>query len=1521
MRINVFIFGRRLCSLLLATALQLTTSFDAKAHSGCAAIGVTCLDQHDPGPFDDCGNPSNNGGATEDSCLICADTFRPGDSGLWAGGSRPGGNGMAWWRVSSPFMNLRIEDTPLSYRPARGKEIGFHLSYRQRGAILEDPNVFGVGTNWSTSFRACIADLSYATTGLLRFHKGGGGWTDGFDGVGTFRGGEIPSNLGGGVYQIQYRDGSKDIFSKAYTNADSIVLYFLTSQQDQAGNTTTFTYVNTNTYIKLLSVTDPDGNSTTLYYENGGFPLQITKVVSPDNRTNLLQYDEQGYLTNIVDPVGLTSGFVYDSGTRRDWITNMVTAYGTTVFSYGGVDAESSSIDTPDNQVNRYVEVTLPSGGKALYLYRLDCSSIMSSTYSPVPATALPNTFDNIDQDQRNSFYWSPLQYASLTNTVPETFTTNEYNLAHLRHWLQNVDLTVSFAVSLERLPSTEGTNWGQLTWYDYEGKTPYNNYVGTMALPSFVARVLVAGGTNYQNFTRNGFGTPTREIATYTKPDGSTGLRTNTYTFSMDNIDFVQQIGPTGEQVVSNYFNGYHQPLASYNALNEATLFTYDANHLLIKVVRPSGLTTTNIYFPSGPNINRLDTTIDLEINRTNSYTYTSGLIYSHSDERGLKTTNYWDNLERLIGVAYPDGSTISNRYTVLDITASKDRLNQWSYFGYNSVRQKIAETNVNNVVTRYGYCACGALLAITNAFGSSVQEVSSFQYDYQGNRTYTYLPEDTITNWFDPLRRVTNTASSLGNRQFVYNNQGLLTSITNSLGLEKCTVFDIEDRPISLTDANGVTVTNTYDDLGRLRTRSYPDLGRESFGYSTRGFTAFTNQIGLISYCGYDEALRRIAETNANNEITRYTNNAAGDLISFTDGKIQTTKWNYDEYGRVTNKLDQLGVEVLRYKYDADSRLTNRWNIVGGDTKYAYDPVGNLTNIDYAASSDVRFQFDALNRITNMVDGVGTTVYTYLHGGQLLTEDGPFASDTVTNVYNGRLRTGLGLQQPTGNWTNGFTYNLAAQLTSVASQAGSFDYYLAATAPASPLVKKLNLPNGAYLTNNYDTVARVLTNRLNNSSHTTLDFSAYIYDTANQRTNLARTDGSYYAFAYDNVGQLMIADSTVAAEDRGYFYDAAWNLNRRTNNGTTGTFTVDSKNQVTAAPSFSSITYYTNGNMKTKGTTYSMAYDNENRLGRWSYTQSGSGQTTGDLETDFVYDGIGRLRKRLEYHYLASGGGDGCSPQQITPDGPTGSWILDSETWYIYDGKRVIQERDGNNAPLVSYTRGTDVSGSLEGAGGIGGLLARSVNISNTWTNHAYYHADGNGNVTYMIDNSQSMVASYRYDPFGNTISKSGTICDDNIYRFSSKEIHVNSGMYYFLYRFYDPNLQRWINRDPIGEIADLNLYRFTGNSPLAYVDALGLDLFPPGSTRLWPGFPRSDPTSEPSGGPISIDLQYRKDPASCLVPPPPREWWQDWQDRIPTNSIPPWHLPQPLPRDWRIGPAGGGVKGLQVIVPWGG
>lgn len=69
------------------------------------------------------------------------------------------------------------------------------------------------------------------------------------------------------------------------------------------------------------------------------------------------------------------------------------------------------------------------------------------------------------------------------------------------------------------------------------------------------------------------------------------------------------------------------------------------------------------------------------------------------------------------------------------------------------------------------------------------------------------------------------------------------------------------------------------------------------------------------------------------------------------------------------------------------------------------------------------------------------------------------------------------------------------------------------------------------------------------------------------------------------------------------------------------------------------------------------------------------------------------------------------------------------------------------------------------------------------------------------------------------------SGLLGEINLYRFSSREMHVPSGLVYYIYRYYDSDLQRWINRDPIGENGETTLYSFVRNNPVARIDAVGL------------------------------------------------------------------------------------------------
>ncbi|MDZ4788041.1 MAG: RHS repeat-associated core domain-containing protein, partial [Blastochloris sp.] len=107
---------------------------------------------------------------------------------------------------------------------------------------------------------------------------------------------------------------------------------------------------------------------------------------------------------------------------------------------------------------------------------------------------------------------------------------------------------------------------------------------------------------------------------------------------------------------------------------------------------------------------------------------------------------------------------------------------------------------------------------------------------------------------------------------------------------------------------------------------------------------------------------------------------------------------------------------------------------------------------------------------------------------------------------------------------------------------------------------------------------------------------------------------------------------------------------------------------------------------------------------------------------------------------------------------------------------------------------------------------------------TNGNEYSYDGNGNVRDIISASGLNVAHYEYDPFGNKTASSGSYSSQP-YQWSSKEFHAPSGMVYYLYRFYNPVLGRWVNRDPIGERGGINLLAFVGNDPVSYIDPVGL------------------------------------------------------------------------------------------------
>jgi RHS repeat-associated protein len=173
--------------------------------------------------------------------------------------------------------------------------------------------------------------------------------------------------------------------------------------------------------------------------------------------------------------------------------------------------------------------------------------------------------------------------------------------------------------------------------------------------------------------------------------------------------------------------------------------------------------------------------------------------------------------------------------------------------------------------------------------------------------------------------------------------------------------------------------------------------------------------------------------------------------------------------------------------------------------------------------------------------------------------------------------------------------------------------------------------------------------------------------------------------------------------------------------------------------------------------------------------------------------------------------------------------------------------------------------------------------------------------------------------------------------VYRFSSKELHVNSGLYYYGYRWYHPNLQRWMNRDPIEEEGDLNLYRFAANNAVAFVDPFGRswlgDLLTPdgrimlGSTckleefKNWRMIPGNGGTLEPIREGVPVDFVYWPGGAwkvpnwgtlyvMCDCDGKPSQWTVG--QKSPFGSSPKWEYGKPRPRGFE------GMPPPYLVVP---
>ncbi|HEV8336362.1 MAG TPA: RHS repeat-associated core domain-containing protein [Candidatus Polarisedimenticolia bacterium] len=921
-----------------------------------------------------------------------------------------------------------------------------------------------------------------------------------------------------------------------------------------------------------------------------------------------------------------------------------------------------------------------------------------------------------------------------------------------------------------------------------------------------------------------------------------------------------IRRIDPEGHATLLGY-DGYNRQIVSFDAAFQRTALAYDAGgNLVSRVVTGSlgGATPA----PSGPpaapfpeissqrffhdelgHLRRTDT-------KFFRYEGEAQIFLTTDANAGLTTTP--DPSEEPAPAAGDGWTTRLARFDRLGRTAEETddggRRTETHYDGLGRVLRVS-----RNPVAPFVYVPGGT------------DERNAIQYAYDADGNVVEILE---TEWgsdrSDPARPNRKLPSQKHRTTFRFDalNRLVETTVVGRVGaaplnLTTAMAYDSRGNKIQLTDPAGGRTKSFYDGLGRLR--------RTEAGYLWNG-AAESVPAGLMNPANPDGKI-----------TTRFDYDANGRMIAMTDDNGRLTAFAYDGLNRRTGVTYPDG-SSRNLGYDRDS-LPALWDQLGpGAARLAvttrYDAlhrpiqkdVDNSGAPTFLGTRRQRFEYDGAGRATRAVDD------TDLADGApdsevILAYDS--LGDVVTETQGYRDATGAALSQ--GAHTVRSVYNGAGFRTRLIYPGGR-----AVTFVPDELDRVSDLLDGYTGLTRYDYLGPVrLLNRLHpNGTKLTLladaaDTLASGYDDARRIVDFAtRSAGgspaalAEFAYAYDAAGNRRYerrVHEPMGTNWKGeaYEYDVLHRLTKRSEGilnaagalqgsaGASQAFTLDGLGNWSST--------------KTNGTIFDNGVNTLNQYkmfagpagtAKLAYDIAGnlSGAVTGGNERQFAYDFSNRLVLHLD-------AGQNLTTYRYDALGRRISKTLNgsSVTRFVYDGDRIIEERDGGGSLVAAYLNGP----------GIDEVLSRR-RWSGAQSADLFYHTNAVGSVTAVTSSSGQIVERYRYDSFGQVtfLTAAGTaIVSSAVYNnvlFTGRYYDTESRLYDFRARTYDPYLGRFLQRDPLGETASINLYAYASDNPINAVDPTGTKTFPGG----WAGRQLQGIAQRLSGAGWSVQqkMQYR-------------------------------------------------------------
>ncbi|MEW6027695.1 MAG: RHS repeat-associated core domain-containing protein [Planctomycetota bacterium] len=520
------------------------------------------------------------------------------------------------------------------------------------------------------------------------------------------------------------------------------------------------------------------------------------------------------------------------------------------------------------------------------------------------------------------------------------------------------------------------------------------------------------------------------------------------------------------------------------------------------------------------------------------------------------------------------------------------------------------------------------------------------------------------------------------------------------------------------------------------------------------------------------------KLSETSPLGYSTVYAYDALDRLVSVTDAEGRVRRYIYDAAGRLVQVIDGNSQAEQTYDYTPNGRVAWIRDANNNTTTYTYDGYDRLVSTAYPNGSTDIFTLDAAGRVTALTTRNGQTIGYTLDNLDRLTAKTIPGGGTYTYVYDLANRI-INATGPGGTIVHG--YDTAGRLLNAAYPGGQtvgYEY------DAASRQTKLTYPDGSYVTYAYDTLGRLAAVSYDpngpGEDPAPAVVASYTYDALSRRTQLANGNGTVTGYTYSldddliNINHQWLNDSAALA----YAYDR------------TGLRTSDTIDDPRFTPLFNTLGTQTNV---------------PNNLNQ--YTQA-AGQALGyDANGNLIYDGTNNYTYDAAIRLMTATASQTSSYNYDPFDRRRVKTVDGATTTFIHDGDQVITEYDGSGALARKFIYGPGIDEPITMIAG---------------DNQHYYHADALGSVVALSNSSGTVAETYRYSVYGEVRSV-GVL--GNPYSYTGRPFDTETGLYYYRARYYDAGLRRFLQPDPIGYMGGMNLYAYVGNSPVNWVDPLGL------------------------------------------------------------------------------------------------